>query len=478
MLPSALKQKLAAKPAAAAAALKQMNKRKHDAAPAAAAAADAPLPKRKIRAKLAAAHRRPLTTDEINRLQESTSTLTNESLYALQIDEILRASQLPTKYERFVYNWLPAFNAFLRTLRSDDDSVASDRLPAVANLPWDAQDAGVTVPPFQYRFIAPRAPATPIGSYATGTLNGPAVRVDVAVEMPAQFFQKHDYLNLVYHRKRALYVHRLATELGRWSSGAGEVRFAFDGGDRLRPLVELLAPRAAGVRLLRIHVHVVAEPNAFKLSRFLPGTSNVRDSLFGAAAATAEDAPEPVPTPHYNAGVLRDLTLQLNEQFVQKMLQPDAQRPVREALRLCKLWLRARGLGDAPFGGAQLAAFAVLLVKQRKLHPTMSAYDVLRQLWLALATSRWHEAGQGGALAPQPAAELAVFHGHYEVVLVDVSGYLNLCATVPVDVYLRVREESQRALRFLTEEATLGTFRLLFASGGRPAWQQYDHVIK
>lgn len=470
MLPGALMQKLAAKP----------NKRKNAPVAAAATAADAPLPKRKVKAQLAAAHRRPLTTDDINRLQEASSTLTNESMFALQIDEILRASQLPDKYDRFVYNWLNEFNTMLHAIPSDETKVTSDALPAddaaSGHLPWD--DTVVTVPAFHYQFVAPRAKATVIGSYATRTLNGPAVVVDVAVEMPAQFFQKHDHLNLIYHKKRALYVQRLAQALAQWPSGATDVRFVFAGGDRLRPVVEVRAPKAAGVRQLRIRVHAAGEPNAFKLSRFLPATSNVRASLFGDAVAPAEADAEPLPTPHYNASVLRDLTLQQNEQFVQRMLAPEPQRPVREALRLCKLWLRARGLGDASLGGAVLSAFAVLLIKQRRLPVTMSAYDVLRQLWIALASSRWHEDGHGGSLAPQPAAELATFHRHYDVVLLDVSGYLNLCAGVPLDVYLRVREESQRALRFVAEEATLATFRLLFASGGRPVWQQYDHVIQ
>lgn len=464
MLPSALKQKLAstgAKPASAVRPLKpHNNKRKPD------PQTDAPKPKKSIKLRAAAEHRKPLTTDEINRLQESTNTLTNESLFTLQIDEILRASQIAPKYEQFVIEWLRDFNKFVSTLRSDAQRIASGDLPANNAIPMDEEN--VHVPAFQFQFIAPKSAATLIGSMATATAIGPLVHADIAVEMPAQCFQKDNYANLVYHKKRALYLRRLANDLRKWER-AGQLQFAFFRGDRLRPVIEL-RPNASGVRNLRVHIHVVAEANAFKLSRFLPGTSNVRAALFGDA-----DTAELHPTPHYNAGILRDLTLTQNEQFVQRMLQPAANCNVREALVLFKLWLRTRGLDGTAFGGHVAAAFAVHLIKQRRVHVTMSTYDVLRNLWIQLATSRWHEAGQGVSLTPQPTTALEQFHQHYDVVMVDVSGYLNLCAQLPLDVYLRVREESSRALGFLST-ATLTNFRHLFA-GRRPAFQQYDHVV-
>lgn len=68
------------------------------------------------------------------------------------------------------------------------------------------------------------------------------------------------------------------------------------------------------------------------------------------------------------------------------------------------------------------------------------------------------------------------FHHHFDVVFLDVTGYLNLAANVPLDVYLRVRDESSKALNFLTT-ATLGNFRHLFTNQ-RPVYHQYDHIIK
>lgn len=187
----------------------------------------------------AALHKKPLTTDEINRLQESAGSLTNENLFVLQIDEIVRATETPTKYAVFVEEWLADLNAFIGTLPSDATKVASAKLkksPAGNRIPMD--ENGVRVPPFQFQFVAPKAPAYLIGSLATATVVGPTVHADVSVEMPAQCFQKNDYLSLVYHKKRALYVQRLATALRDWPK-AGEVRYTFFRGDRLRPVLQL-----------------------------------------------------------------------------------------------------------------------------------------------------------------------------------------------------------------------------------------------
>lgn len=509
MLPGALKHKLAATRSESAGVaatkkpLKPHNKRKHvdmsnDANDAAAATTRPPKQKPKAKPQH---HKRPLTTDEINRLQEAAANqLTNENLYQLQIDELLQASQIPSKHERFVTNeWLPAFNEFLAGLPSDAAKTGSGDLPpkTIAGCPFDADL--LHVPAHQFQFVAPRAPAVLIGSLATATMVGPRADVDVCVEMPAQCFQKDNYMNLVYHRKRALYVYRLAVAMAKWrrATEPEDVRLAFFGGDRLRPVLRVQNLRRSGgaaggsLRQLRINIHVVGESNAFKLSRFQPATSNVRSVLFGDEEEGDADGDHCRSTPHYNAGILRDLTLQQNEQFVQRMLLPDAQRPVREALRLFKLWLRTRGLDGSGGGGTFVwAAFAVLLIKQRRVHVTQSAYDVLRQMWMCLATSRWHESasvgvgvgqkstGCGGAsLAPQATTALDVFHEHYDVVFVDVTGHLNLCAQLPLDVYLRLREESGRALTFLSSEATVVTFRHLFADR-RPSYQQYDHVIR
>lgn len=93
-----------------------------------------------------------------------------------------------------------------------------------------------------------------------------------------------------------------------------------------------------------------------------------------------------------------------------------------------------------------------------------------------LATSRWHESGKGVSLNPEPANSMDTFHFHFDVVFLDVTGYLNLAANLPLDVYLRVRDESSKALVYLTT-ATIVNFRHLFTNQ-RPTFLQYDHIIK
>lgn len=329
-------------------------------------------PSKKAKSKFT--HKKPLTTEEINTLLESSNNLSNENLFALQIEEIIKSIGIPAKHESFIQTWLRELNEFLANLESDAEKTPSDALEWTDNVKIPIDEYGLEIPSFPFQFIAPKS-ASVIGSHAVSTTVGPAFTIDVAVEIPAKFFQKDNYLNLVYHKKKALYLAYLTLQLQKRSSGE-QCKFTFAQDNRFNPII-VLKPK--GIRHLLIHVYACTEPNAFKLNRFLPATSNVRSSLF--AHQTNGAADELHATPHYNSSVLHDLTMLQNENFLKRMLET-THTNVREAIVLFKLWLRTRGLQHSALGGYLVSMFAVHLLKKRVINAAMSTFDVLRNLWI------------------------------------------------------------------------------------------------
>lgn len=329
------------------------------------------------KAKPKSAHKKPLTTQEINTLLESSDSLSNENLFVLQIEEIIKSIRIPAKHESFVQTWLRELNEFLATLQSDVEKTPSDSLPWRNDVQIPLDEEGLEIPAFQFQFIAPKS-ASVIGSHAVSTVVGPSFKVDVVVEIPAKCFQKENYLNQVYHKKKALYLAYLALQLQTRSS-AESCQFTFLQGNRFNPIIVL---RPKGRRDLQIHVHACSEQNAFKLNRFLPATSNVRSSLFANSRPDSSD--ELQATPHYNSSVLRDLTMLQNEHFLKRMLET-THTNVREAIMLFKLWLKTRGLeNDNAMGGYLISMFAVHLIKRRVITAAMSTFDILRHFWIQL----------------------------------------------------------------------------------------------
>lgn len=58
---------------------------------------------------------------------------------------------------------------------------------------------------------------------------------------------------------------------------------------------------------------------------------------------------------------------------------------------------------------------------------------------------------------------------------VDSTGFYNICSNVSLDVYTRIRQESENALKILNDEH-VNSFRCLFVSKV-PIYLQLDHII-
>lgn len=417
---------------------------------------------KKIKTDLA----KPPTVEEINQLKE-TENLFHSNLFRMQIDEMLNEIKVPVKYEKFMRIWLDNFNGFIEKLKSFKNEKNFDEYKI------EMEGKGIKFPVdevkenqnISFKFLKPTE-ATLIGSQNIGTNFGPNIKFDVSISMPVLYFKKEDYLNGIYHQKRAIYLCFIGNKLRKEPNFIKEVKFALFMNDPQKPILEI-KPRGK-LSKITILIHLTTHENTFKLNRFVPWTNNVRG-----------ESSELLPTPHYNTSILRDLTAKKNEDFLKKSL--NSHQSVLDGIKLLKIWLQQRGLdqGISGFSGYIISMYVAYLIQTRKIYTTMSSYQIVRSVLVCLSQSDWNRRGRGVTLCSselvpnQPT--LDQFHEHFELVFIDVTGFTNICANLPLEMYLRVKLESQIAINFL-DDKKINSFQCLFMTK-MPFYLQYDQIL-
>uniref|UniRef100_A0A452SLX4 Nucleolar protein 6 n=1 Tax=Ursus americanus TaxID=9643 RepID=A0A452SLX4_URSAM len=392
------------------------------------------------------------TSEELNRLRE-TESLFHSSLLRLQVEELLKEVRLPEKKKERI-------DAFLREVNQRVLKVPSTLKTELTDQTW--LPAGVRVPLHQvpytvkgcFRFLPP-AQVTVVGSYLLGTCIRPDINVDMAVTMPREILQDKDGLNQRYFRKRALYLAHLAHHLGQ-DPFFGSVRFSYTNGCHLKPSL-LLRPRGKDERLVTVRLHPCPPPDFFRPCRLLPSKNNVRSAWYRGQSPPGDEPP----TPHYNAWVLQDMTLESHVQLLSTVL--GSALGLKDGVALLKVWLRQRELdkGLGGFSGFLVSMLVAFLVSTRKIHTTMSGYQVLRSVLQFLATTDLTVNGISLCLSSDPSLPaLADFHQAFPVVFLDSSGCLNLCADVTASTYHQVQHEARLSMALLDSRADDG-FQLL-----------------
>ncbi|KAL7985724.1 hypothetical protein Chor_013656 [Crotalus horridus] len=210
-----------------------------------------------------------------------------------------------------------------------------------------------------------------------------------------------------YHRKRALYLAHLAQHLAE-RNHFGSVAFAYANGNHLKPLL-LLQPQG------------VAEP----------------------------------PTPHYNNSILWDLVMETNLLYLSEAAS--AFRGFQDGVALLKVWLRQRELyqGLGCFNGFIASMLVGHLLATHKISKMMSGYQVLRNALHFLATTDLTTSGISLSKDTEPSLpSLTDFHQAFQVVFVDSSGLVNLCADMTANTY--------KQLLFMTPKPLIRTFDHVF----------------
>ncbi|KAH8359720.1 hypothetical protein KR093_008614, partial [Drosophila rubida] len=405
---------------------------------------------------------KPPTLEEIKELRD-TRNLFHSNLFKLQVKEMLDEIQIKPKYTSFIGTWLETLTTSLEEL--DDGLLDTCQLEVPLHL---------NKKPFNFQFITPAVPPKLIGAAATGTLLGPKLVVDVALEMPAACFQKEDYLNLVYDQKRALYLASVASKIKQQPAFATDnFEYNYHANNPLKPVLEITPASKLGSHVM-FRLYVTAPADIFQLSRFVPWNNNIRPSVFGDKYEKKDNQTLPA-TQHYNSNVLFDLTLAQNQTLLQNSFT--GRRNFQEGLLLLKVWLRQRQLdvGYSGFSAHILAAYIVYLSQNRLLHQSSSSYQVARTVWNQLANSDWT---QGITLAPQQPQQLplSTVAGYFDVCFMDVTGYFNLCANLPLAVYKSVCAEAKLAVELLND-IKVNSFTHIFMQKS-PLYSRMDNFLK
>ncbi|XP_041278004.1 nucleolar protein 6 isoform X2 [Onychostruthus taczanowskii] len=432
----------------------------------AAPGAAAPQPAKLSRAELY----KPPTSEELTQLKE-TEDLFHSSLLRLQIEELLKEVTLKEKKKKKIDAFLHEINSLLSTIPETPETELTDQA-------WLSQD--VKVPflqvPFnvkgRFRFVPP-AELKVVGSYLLGTCVRPEINVDIAVTMPREIFQDKDNLNQRYHRKRALYLSHIAQHFSK-EKLFGSVKFAYMNSNHLKPIL-LLRPQGKDEKIVTVRLHACPDSDLFKPSRFYPSKNNVRTAWFMEQSAPKEGATEP-PTPHYNNSILCDTVMLPHLHFLSNAATDFP--GMKDGLALLKVWLNQRQLskGLGCFSGFLVSMLVAYLLMKRKIVKMMSGYQVLRSTLQFLATTDLSVTGISLAKDADPSLPaLDDFHQAFEVVFVDPSGLVNLCADMTASKYHQVQFEAKRSMEILDDRMVDG-FQVLLMTP-KPMLRTFDHVF-
>ncbi|NXI88521.1 NOL6 protein, partial [Rhipidura dahli] len=433
----------------------------------AAPTAAAPQPAKLSRAELY----KPPTSEELTQLKE-TEDLFHSSLLRLQIEELLKEVTLKETKKKKIDAFLHEINRLLSTIPETPETELTDQA-------WLSKD--VKVPFLQVPFnvkgrfhFVPPAELKVVGSYLLGTCVRPEINVDIAVTMPREIFQDKDNLNQRYHRKRALYLSHMAQHLSK-EKLFGSVKFAYMNSNHLKPILLLRPQGGKDEKMVTVRLHACPDSGLFKPSRFYPSKNNVRTAWFMEKSTPKEGATEP-PTPHYNNSILCD-TVMLSHLHCLSNAATDFPG-MKDGLALLKVWLNQRQLckGLGGFSGFLVSMLVAYLLMKRKIVKMMSGYQVLRSTLQFLATTDLSMTGISLAKDDDPSLPvLEDFHQAFEVVFVDPSGLVNLCADMTASKYHQVQFEAKRSMEILDDRMVDG-FQVLLMTP-KPMLRTFDHIF-
>ncbi|KAK5871329.1 hypothetical protein PBY51_004214 [Eleginops maclovinus] len=414
---------------------------------------------------------RPPSAEELNQLKEAES-LFHCSLLKMQMEELLKEVALSERKKQQIDSFIQTVTMLIQTVPESPEVEVSD-------LSWLSSEVKV---PFllvpkatKGKFhMVPPASVDLIGSYPLGTCTKPRIRVDLAVTIPADVLHPKDVVNQRYPRKRALYLAGLAQYLAS-SSEIGSMRYSCLHGNRLRPVL-LLTPPGKDSSSFTVHVHACPPPGFFKPSRFHPQRNNIRTEWYTGLQTSQSEGTEP-PTPHYNSSVLGDLLPRPHLQFLSAVGSQCS--AFTDGVALLKVWLRQRELdqGTGCFNGFLASMLLAYLLNSHRISNSMTAYQLLRNTLNFLATTDLTVNGISLAKDPDSSApSMADFHNVFQVVFVDPSGHLNMCADMTACTYKQLQHEASVSMQFWDNPTVDGFHGLLMTP--KPMIRTSDHVFQ
>jgi U3 small nucleolar RNA-associated protein 22 len=157
---------------------------------------------------------------------------------------------------------------------------------------------------------------------------------------------------------------------------------------------------------------------------------------------------------------LSDISLLTQNSYLHDVFA--GKQAIKDGILLLKVWLHQRQL-DQGFGclnGFILSVFVAYLMGQKKLNSSMTNYQVFRKTLVEFSHQDWCHSGISlAAVADVGTAEVANrpslddFHAAFDVVFVDVTGYVNLCADMSAANYKLIKQEAASAVHFMETSA-------------------------
>eukprot|EP00118_Oscarella_pearsei_P016238 m.153613 g.153613 ORF g.153613 m.153613 type:complete len:984 (+) comp38622_c1_seq1:233-3184(+) len=300
-----------------------------------------------------------------------------------------------------------------------------------------------------------------VGSFLLKTQLKCNLTADLAVEIPKECFWRRDNLNHTYTVKRAVYLSYLAHHFKQRTDLFSEVKYTLLDSNPLRPCLQLKGGDKSGCFL---RIHPVLPEGILKLVKLWPSKNNIRREKYFKSSLKKDD--DLVPTPLYNSSLLLDLSYERNLHILYEACSDCL--AMRDAILLFKVWLHKRHLDRGPggFNGFLSSMLIAFLLNSKKVNTMMSSYQIFRVALQFLVDSDWSVSGISLAADVTDEQEAKIpsleeFHHHFDVVFVDSSGLLNLCADMKKDNYQNVGHEAKLALQFLSNAAIDG-FDTLF----------------
>lgn len=413
---------------------------------------------------------KPPTVEEINNLKE-TENLYNNNLFRLQIEELMAEVNIKNKRKKELFNWIKKFESRLETLPEYEFSLSAlqnykgnSKLGKLLSKlkkfnPEFRTDQDVSIK------LTKPACIKKFGLYEVNSLPGPNAVTKINLEMPKECFLTKDFLNNRYYMKRFYFLLYICENLREIAT---KVNLIYHDNNPLIPILEVEPLNCTKCFVL---IYVTPAENIFKVSRFHCEQNNVKINLSNTNIDS--DTLKISPTAFYNSSLAHDVTLSLNNDFIKETVND--LKNVQEGIKLLCIWLRQRdqNLGIISFSETLIVYFVVYLLQRRKINKFMSSYQVIRNFWNFIGNSNIQE--EPISLTECTPEVKNAFKKHFDVVFLDKSGSFNLTAFLTTEIYVKIKNDCQTALKYLDANKST-SFHQLFLTK-LPFHLQYDVII-
>ncbi|CAG0914530.1 unnamed protein product [Notodromas monacha] len=379
-------------------------------------------------------------------LSENTENLQYANWIRLQIGDFLKETELPSEKQENLQKWMKNFGETLASIKFSD-VVENKKFTCSVRTAGDLElEIGDSFCPSE---------------------------AEILLVMPTEALRKSDYLNCTFLDKRRKMIERIQKKVLEITVGKIE-----HWSDHYPVLV--VAPEGLGCHA-RVIIDVVLPEDFVGNSRFLPDRSNLRLNWF--TSLCPEELRKFIPkntceednlivSPFTNGLHARGSARLRIHDLMRKHLSADSSN-LRDAYRLCCVWLRRRRLhGDKGMSKVVVAALLMWLCVKKRIHRDMSSYQILRNFWSFLANNGLRETGGISLEKAQNSVEM--FKKHFPVVVLDPSGLYNVAQMMEEHVVDLIERGARHALNILSSRVDYA-FQSLFVED-TDFYRQFDAV--